>query len=145
MSRTLDFMSYRQEQKDADAAYERELRNRDPSTLTGEEIMYLVKKNETFRGTRINEERLERYEKLKCVCADFLGTLPAAHRLTERPPCNTCPNASLYLDLDSVISVSRQSYALYRQMVNLADRMVLVVTDTGGVRMTFNVLGIWEK
>ena len=110
---------------------------------TPEEIAAAHDRNENFRGTRANMDKIRLYQAVKNDLAEFVKLCEYAELAGGFDPNIHEKHAILWLDFSPVAILDAEETAKLAAIMSKADGTVISAID-GHVRITFDVKNIWD-
>ena len=107
------------------------------------EINLRVRKNEAFRGRKVNFEKVQAYWDLKKSCTALVQTVSHIKHMDAVPPGRDHRHAIIAMDIDSAGTFPEKAAALLRQASSLADD-VSVFSFGRQHRISFIIMNVWE-
>ncbi len=128
----------------AEREYERQIREKDYDDVTIEEMLYIEEKNENFVGDYADPVKLEQYEELKVLAAEFLSACSDARRIMYDEPERHQMNACVFIEVDCAMLLKGEKISSLVALLNKADFVAAAVIENG-IRLSFMVLQVWKQ
>ncbi len=101
-------------------------------------------RNENFRGTRANFEKIKLYQAVKSDLVKFMEQSDEVCGVEGFDPNVREKHAIIRMDLAPAAILTKDETAKLTEIMNKVDGTVLSAVD-GHVRMSFDINDIWEK
>ena len=100
---------------------------------------------EHFLGIEINESKLNTLNTMQSLCREIAG-LDGGIQNRFRPFSTNDKNASVSLDIESPLWTHDAAIInALSDLMGMADGFALATLENGNIRMTFNILEMWDK
>lgn len=113
------------------------------SIAIAREIDLHVRKNESFRGKKVNFEKVQTYWDLKKACTALAQIAPCIKHLEEVPPGRDHRHAMIALDMEDAGAFPGNAPALFQTASRLADDVSCFACGHLQ-RLSFIIMNVWE-
>lgn len=115
---------------------------KDPKLAAMVEAM--LERNENFRGTSVDEEKMNLFADLRRQAEELAHLMHAA--VTVRPPENTARNAMVMLDIPLPVGIFNESVRKrLSALIASADDVSFAAPSGETLRITFGIQGVWKE
>lgn len=113
----------------------------DPKTAAMVEAM--LNRNENFRGTSVNEAKMELFSKIRKNAGALAHLMRGT--VTVRPPESSKRNAMVMIDLPLPVCIFNESVrSRLARLIEKSDDVSFAAPTRESLRVTFGVHGVWE-
>lgn len=113
----------------------------DPKTAAMVEAM--MNRVENFHGTSVNETKMNLFTEIREESNELAHLMRG--KVTVRPPESTKRNAMVMIDLPLPVGIFNESVrGRLAKLIEKADDVSFAAPESGTMRVTFGIHGVWE-